>query len=166
MTSHKKFSEGKQAHVGMEALKTNRTRWEWMTPQHFHTIPTSCAILPPLTQICYVFVSCVQIRVVEGSGVSTGGCVVHFDVHGEWVTYVVGCWNVVAILSMADLVCLECMQKLCSAWAVLGLYGTWGLSYAVKFYCCWNMADVGRLLCVRLEWAKLSTLFIQCIWIG
>ena len=47
-TSHKKFSEGKQAHVGMEALKTNRTRWEWMTPQHFHTIPTSCAILRQL----------------------------------------------------------------------------------------------------------------------
>ena len=33
-----------------------------MTPQHFHTIPTSCAILPPLTQICFVFVSCVQRR--------------------------------------------------------------------------------------------------------
>ena len=82
-TSQKKFSEGKQAHVGMEALKTNRTRWESMTPQHFHTIPTSCAILPPLTQICYAFVSCVQRRVVESSGVSSGGCVVHFDVHGE-----------------------------------------------------------------------------------
>jgi len=27
-TSHKKFSEGKQAHVGMEASKTNQTRWE------------------------------------------------------------------------------------------------------------------------------------------
>ena len=40
-TSQKKFSEGKQAHVGMEALKTNQTRWEAMTPQHFHTIPTS-----------------------------------------------------------------------------------------------------------------------------
>ena len=76
--SHKKFSEGKQAHVGMEALKTNQTRWESMTPQHFHTIPTSCAILPPLTQICFVFVSCVQRRVVEGSGVGRGGCVVHF----------------------------------------------------------------------------------------
>ena len=25
-----------------------------MTPQHFHTIPTSCAILPPPTQICFV----------------------------------------------------------------------------------------------------------------
>ena len=30
-----------------------------MTPQHFHTISTSCAILLPLTQICFVFVSCV-----------------------------------------------------------------------------------------------------------
>ena len=79
------FSEGKQAHVGMEALKTNQTRWESMTPQHFHTIRTSCAILPPLTQICFVFVSCVQRRVVEGSGVGSGGCIVHFDVHEEWV---------------------------------------------------------------------------------
>jgi len=24
-----------------------------MTPQHFHTSPTSCAILPPLTHICF-----------------------------------------------------------------------------------------------------------------
>ena len=27
-TSHKKFSEGKQVHLGMEASKTNQTRWE------------------------------------------------------------------------------------------------------------------------------------------
>ena len=27
-TSHKKFSEGKQVHVGMEASKSNQTRWE------------------------------------------------------------------------------------------------------------------------------------------
>ena len=30
------------------------------------------------------------------------------------VSYVVGCCNVVAILSVADMVCLDCMQKLCS----------------------------------------------------
>ena len=53
-----------------------------MIPLHFHTIPTSCAILPPLTQIYFVFVSCVQ-RVVEGSGVGSAGSVVHFDVHGS-----------------------------------------------------------------------------------
>ena len=81
-TSHKKFSEGKQAHVGMESSKTNQTRMG-MTPQHLHTIPTSCAILLPLTQICFVFVSCVQRRVFRGSGVGSGGCVVHVDVHGE-----------------------------------------------------------------------------------
>ena len=52
--------------------------------QLFHTIPTSCAILPPLIQICFVFVVCRR-RVVEGSGVGGGGCVVYFDVHGEWV---------------------------------------------------------------------------------
>ena len=54
-----------------------------MTPQHFHTIHTSCAILLPLTQICFVFVSCVQRRVVEGSEVGSGRRVVHFDVHGS-----------------------------------------------------------------------------------
>ena len=38
-TSHKKFSEEKQAHVGMEALKTNQTRRESTTPQHFSHHP-------------------------------------------------------------------------------------------------------------------------------
>ena len=38
----------------------NQPKYMGMTPQLFHTIPTSCAILPPLTQICFVFVSCVQ----------------------------------------------------------------------------------------------------------
>ena len=33
----------------------------------------------------------------------------------------------------------------CSAWAVLGLYGMWSSLLL-------NMADVGHLLCVRLEW--------------
>ena len=31
--------------------------------------------------------------------------------------------NVVAILSIAAMVCLDCMQKLYSACAILGLYG-------------------------------------------
>ena len=48
----KTFSKGKQAHVGMECSKTSRTRWErhhnTFTPQHIHTIPTSCAILPTM----------------------------------------------------------------------------------------------------------------------
>ena len=29
-----------------------------------------------------MYVTCVQKRVVEGSGVGSGGCVVHVDVHG------------------------------------------------------------------------------------
>ena len=86
-----------------------------MTPQHFHTITTSCAILLPLTQIFFVFVSCVQRRVMEGSWVGSGGCIVHVDVHGKLVMlWVHGC-NVVATLSMADRVCIACMQKLWSA---------------------------------------------------
>ena len=46
-----------------------------------------------------VFVSCVQ-RVVEGSVVGSAGSV--------------GGCNVLTILSMADMVCLACMQKLWS----------------------------------------------------
>ena len=70
----------------MEAVKTNQTRWESMIPQHFHTIPTSCAIIfaTTYTNMLCVF-SCVQRGVVEGSGVGSGGCVVHFDVHDKWV---------------------------------------------------------------------------------
>jgi len=51
-----------------------------MTLQHFRTIPTSCAILLSLTQICFVFVSCVQRRIVEGSVM---GSAVRVHVHGE-----------------------------------------------------------------------------------
>ena len=36
------------------------------------------------------------------------GCEVHVDVHGELVMYVVGGCNVVAILSMVDMVCRNC----------------------------------------------------------
>jgi len=56
-----------------------------VTPQHFHIIPTSLAILQPLRQICFVFVSWVQRRVVEGSVVGSAGCVVHVDVHSKWI---------------------------------------------------------------------------------
>ena len=52
---------------------------------------------------------------MEGIGVDSGRCVVCFDVHIWSVSYVVGCCNVVAVLSMPDMVCLDCMQKLCSA---------------------------------------------------
>ena len=53
------------------------TKLDGKSPQHFHTILTSCAILLPLTQIYFVFVSCVQRRVVEGNGVGvrSSGCV-------------------------------------------------------------------------------------------
>ena len=56
-------------------------------------------------------------RVVESSVVCSGaGCVAHVDVHGERVMlWVAAMYNVVVILSMAGVVCLACMQKLCSA---------------------------------------------------
>ena len=78
----KKFSKGKQAHVGMEPSNKMRT-----TPQHINTIPTSCAILE--TMLC---ASCVHRRVVEGSGEGSGGCVVHVDVHGECVMFSQADW--------------------------------------------------------------------------
>ena len=82
----------------MEPSKTNPTRWEW-----HHNNFTPSLHLVPFCQLCFVFVSCVHRRVVEGSGMGSAGCGVHVDVHG----YVVGGCNVVAILRMAGMVCLE-----------------------------------------------------------
>ena len=40
---------------------------------------------------------------------------VYVDVHGEWVMlWVASMYNVLAVLSMADMDCLACMQKLWS----------------------------------------------------
>ena len=70
----KKFSEQKQAHVGMEPSK-KKTRWE----QHHNTFTPSLHLVP----FCLVLF-CVHRRVVEGTGLdSAHGCVVHVDVHGE-----------------------------------------------------------------------------------
>ena len=84
----KKFSEENQAYVGMEPSKKQPNKMR-MTPQHIHTIPTSCAILSTVLCVC-----CVHRRVVEGSGEGSGGSVVHVDVHG--MCYIVGGCNVVA----------------------------------------------------------------------
>ena len=48
------------------------------TPQHIHTIPSSCAILPTMLCVC-----CMRRRFVEGSGEGIAGRVVHVEVHGE-----------------------------------------------------------------------------------
>ena len=61
----------------MKLSKPNQTRWR-MSPQPFHTIPTSCAILLFLHKYTF-FVSCVQRRVMEVSAVSSAACVVHID---------------------------------------------------------------------------------------
>ena len=46
----------------------------------------------------------------------SAGSVVHVDVHGEWfMLWVAAMYNLIAILSMADMVCLASMQKLWSA---------------------------------------------------
>ena len=46
----------------------------------------------------------------------SAGSVVHVHVHGEWfMLWVAAMYNLIAILSMADMVCLACMQKLWSA---------------------------------------------------
>ena len=49
--------------------------------QHQNTFTPSLHLVPfAVTCTNTLFVSCVQRRVVEGS---SGGCVVHFDVHGS-----------------------------------------------------------------------------------
>ena len=63
-TSHKKVFQRKTSACRDGALKNKPNKMR-TTPQHIHTIPTSCAILP--TMLC-VFVSCVHSRVVEGVG--------------------------------------------------------------------------------------------------
>ena len=68
-TSPKKFSKGKQAHVGMERSKTSRTRWE----RHHNTFTPSLHLVP-FCQLCFVFVSCVHRRVEEGSGEGIAVC--------------------------------------------------------------------------------------------
>ena len=75
-------------HVGMEPSKTNKTRWDRMTPQYF---PPSLYIRLVPTMPC---VSGVHRRAVEGSGVGNPGCVVHVYMYGDrvmlWIA-VIGC---------------------------------------------------------------------------
>ena len=72
--SHKKVFEQKQAHVGWNPQKSNKTTI-------LHIIPTSVQFC----QLCLVFVICMHGRVVEASGMGSAGCVVH----GEVVLWVV-----------------------------------------------------------------------------
>ena len=130
----------------MELSKPTKLDLEWPKTLSHH--PTSSAYLLSLTQICFVFVSCVQRRVVEGSQLGSGGCVVHVDVHGEWVML----WVAVATLSMADRVCLPVtMQKLWSAWAVLDLYGMFML-------CC----EILLPLCKHHSYLQTRTITKNC----
>ena len=102
------------------------------TPQHFHTIPTSCASL-----LC---VSSVHWRVIEGSGLGSAGCVGHIDVHALRVSCVVDCYN--AIASEHGRYGLSCTQKLWSAQAVLSLYGMLECKLCHEIVLLLNMADI------------------------
>ena len=79
-----------------------------------HTIPTSCAILPPLTQIYFVclFVCCVQ-GFVEGSAVGSavsacgvdyvvGGCNVQCTCYTEHGRYGLSCLYAETVESMSS----------------------------------------------------------------
>ena len=102
-------------------LNENKCMWGWNTKKPIkldgndtttlHTIPTSCAILPQLTQIYFV---CLLV-VCRGLWKAVQWVVlgVHVDVDGEWVMlWVTAMYNVLAILSLTNVVCLACMQKL------------------------------------------------------
>ena len=67
------------------------------TPQHIHTIPTSCAILPTMFCVCYIVVYIGGLRKAVGRVLL---CVVHVDVHG--VCCVVGGCNVVTTVRHDD----------------------------------------------------------------
>ena len=73
-----------------------------------------------------------------------------------------GCCNVVDILSMGDMVCLDGIQKLCSAQAMLGLHGMLEFKLCCEILLLLNMADMGRLLCVRLEYNAEYLVYSMC----
>ena len=56
----------------------NQPKKMGMTPQSIHTIPISCAILLTMLVVC---IGGLWKAVGEGSA----GCVVHVDVHGEYL---------------------------------------------------------------------------------
>ena len=122
-----------------DATLKNQPNEMGTTPQHIHTIPTSCAIC----QLCFVFVSCMHRRVVEGSGEGSARCIMHVDVYGECVML---WWLQCSCYWAWRVYSLFCMQKL---WAVLNLYGMLGV---LSF-----IAECGRymncLLCGKL-WSE------------
>ena len=76
-----------------------------------------------------IFLSCVQ-RVVEGSVVGSAGSACWCS--GEWVMLWVGAvYNVLAILSMADVVSLACMHKLLQIESMSSVGSVWYVWYTV-----------------------------------
>ena len=126
-----------------------------MTPQHFHTIPTSCAFLLPLTQICSV---CLLV-VCRGLWKAVWWVVlgVHVDVHEDWVMlWVTAMYNVLAILSMADTVCLACMQKLCMGSISLVPRLSCGGGEREPGTHCSRMRQVPLVTCILLRCTKIT----------
>ena len=114
-----------------------------MTPQHFHTIPTSCAILPLLTQICFVCLLAVcrgLWKSVVGSAGTACWC--------AWgVGYVVGVCNVQCVcytecgrygLSWLSAETVESMSGVGSVWYVWYVWYVWlyGLYDMLEFKLC------------------------------
>jgi len=64
-TSHRKFSEWKQAHLGMELSKTSQTRWEW----HHNTFTPSLHLVPfcqlPMPYVVYIYITLLSPRVAH-----------------------------------------------------------------------------------------------------
>ena len=88
---------------------------------------------------------------MEGSVVGILG--VHVDVHEDWVMlWVAAMYNVLAILSMADTVCLACMQKLCmesmssACWVcmVCMVYGVWSVQVMCEILLLLDIVDMDR----------------------
>ena len=85
------------------------TRWE----SHHNTFTRSLHLVPFSCHL-HKYALCLLVVCREVLWKAVGSVVVgvHVDVHGKCMGYVVGGCNVVAILSMPDMICLACMQKL------------------------------------------------------
>ena len=132
-----KCKKVKQVHVGMEPMKTNQSRWEW----HHNTFTPSLHLATTYTKNMLCVCQLCAEEGCEDSGVGSGSWVCSAS-WCAWGPSVVGGCNVVAILSMADMICLACMQKMSSVWAVLDLYDI--LEFKLRML--WNfiVAEHGR----------------------
>ena len=118
-----------------------------MTPQHFHTIPTSFAILPLLTQISFLCL------LVVCKGLWKAVWWVHFDVHrNDTTTLSHNPYTSFVILPLLTQICFLCLLVVCR--------GLWKAVWWVHFdvHRVWVIVVGGcNVQCTWLYWARCQT---------